>query len=122
MSIKICPYIEASFEIIGKKWNGQLIHYLSLCENHTAHFSDIKRDVSGITPKALSMRLSELIAHGLVEKNVHGTSPVTISYSLTQKGADLAESLKSIQEWAIKYVNLENPFPDEREENEIDKE
>ncbi|MBB6444796.1 winged helix-turn-helix transcriptional regulator [Bacillus benzoevorans] len=120
MSTKICPYIEASFEIIGKKWNGQLIHYLSLCENQSAHFSDLKKDVSGITPKALSMRLSELIEIGLLEKNVTNTSPVAISYSLTEKGAALAESLKSIQEWAIQYLHVECETPNESEENEND--
>ncbi len=121
MNTKICPYIEASFEIIGKKWNGQIIHYLSLCENQSAHFSNIKRDVAGITPKALSMRLSELIDYGLIEKNITGTSPVTIDYSLTEKGAALAESLKSIQEWAIKYLPVACEIPNEREEKENDK-
>jgi DNA-binding HxlR family transcriptional regulator len=112
--MQVCPYIEASFEIIGKKWNGQLIHYLFLCENQTAHFSDMKRDLSGITPKALSMKLTELAEYGLVKKTVTSTSPVTISYSLTEKGQALANSLKPIQEWAMQYVKLEEKVNDEQ--------
>lgn len=104
----VCPYIEAAFNVIGKKWNGQLIHYLSLCENHTAHFSDMKRDLEKITPRALSLKLSELTEEGLVEKIVDSsTSPVGISYQLTEKGVALANSLKPIQEWAQHYINIQ---------------
>lgn len=107
MNTRVCPYIEASFDIIGKKWNGRLIHYLSLCENQSAHFSDIKQELSGITSRALSMKLTELVEYGLINKNVTSDSSVIITYSLTEKGAELAKSLKPIQEWAKRYVNLE---------------
>ncbi|QKY71033.1 helix-turn-helix domain-containing protein [Lentibacillus sp. CBA3610] len=107
MNTKVCPYIEASFDIIGKKWNGQIIHYLSLCQNKTAHFSDIKRDLSGITPRSLSIKLTELNESGLIDKNVTSDPSVVITYSLTQKGTDLANSLKPIQEWAKKHLNVE---------------
>lgn len=117
MTTKVCPYIEATFEIIGKKWIGQIIHYLSLCENQTAQFSSIKRDLTGITPKALSMKLSDLIEHGLIEKSVSVGSSVTISYSLSEKGKALAISLKPIQEWAQQYLSVESEKPN-REENE----
>jgi DNA-binding HxlR family transcriptional regulator len=105
--MNVCPYIEASFQILGKKWNGQLIHYLSLCGDHTARFSDIKRDLTGITSRALSLKLSELVEEGLVQKLVESGSPVTISYELTEKAIALANSLKPIQEWAVRYLEIE---------------
>ncbi|WP_164669765.1 winged helix-turn-helix transcriptional regulator [Virgibacillus doumboii] len=107
--MQTCPYIEASFQILGKKWNGQIIHYLSSCENQTAHFSDMKRDLKGITARALSMKLSELTDEGLVEKKVESGSTVTISYVLSEKGTDLADSLKPIQEWAKRNMDVEIP-------------
>lgn len=111
--MKVCPYIEASFEILGKKWNGQLIHYLSLCDDHTAHFSDMKRDMTAITSRALSLKLSELAENGLVEKVIESGSPVTISYQLTEKGTALANSLKPIQEWAQHYMEVNIPIESE---------
>ncbi|WP_077324858.1 winged helix-turn-helix transcriptional regulator [Virgibacillus siamensis] len=111
--MQTCPYIEASFKILGKKWNGQIIHYLSLCENRTAHFSDMKRDLKGITPRALSLKLSELAGEGLVEKLVESGSPVTILYELTEKGSALADSLKPLQEWAQQYMNVKIPIESE---------
>lgn len=104
--MNVCPYIEASFQILGKKWNGQLIHYLSLCEDHRAHFSDIKRDLTGITSRALSMKLSDLAEEGLVKKKVENGSSVIISYELTEKGRSLADSLKPIQGWAQHYMDV----------------
>lgn len=111
--MQTCPYIEASFQILEKKWNGQIIHYLSLCENHMAHFSDLKRDLKGITPRALSLKLSELTDEGLVEKLVESGSSVTISYELTEKGSALAESFKPLQEWAQRYMDVKIPIESE---------
>ncbi|WP_159882473.1 winged helix-turn-helix transcriptional regulator [Paenibacillus puerhi] len=101
--MQTCPFLEYSFEILGKKWNGLILHYLSLCQQHTAHFSDMKRDLPEITPRALSLKLVELQEHGLIEKNVTAGTPVNISYVLTGKGRALTEALKPIQQWAQQY-------------------
>ncbi|MBV7506136.1 helix-turn-helix transcriptional regulator [Bacillus sp. sid0103] len=103
--MEICPYLEYSFEILGKKWNGLIIHYLSLCPNGQAHFSEIKRDIADITPRALSLKLNELVEFGLIEKKVTAGSPVHISYLLTEKGKTLTMALGPIQQWAQKYKN-----------------
>ena len=98
--IQICPYLEASFQILGKKWNGLIIHYLSLCQDGSAHFTEIKHDLPDITPRALSMKLTELTEFGLLEKKIIGGASITISYELTEKGRSLADVLKPIQKWA----------------------
>jgi DNA-binding HxlR family transcriptional regulator len=101
--IKICPYLEASFQILGRKWNGLIIHYLSQCKEGSAHFTEMKNDLTHITPRALSLKLTELAEHELIEKKVTGTSPVIISYHLTEKGNSLAAALEPIQKWAQSY-------------------
>ncbi|WP_066069145.1 winged helix-turn-helix transcriptional regulator [Neobacillus soli] len=101
--MEICPYLQYSFEILGKKWNGLIIHYLSLCPDGMAHFSEIKRDLPDITPRALSLKLSELGEHGLIEKKVTTEPSVIISYELTEKGRTLTLALEPIQQWALKY-------------------
>ncbi len=101
--IQICPNLEYSFQILGKKWNGLIVHYLSLVPNHEAHFSDLKRDLPEITPRALSLKLMELQEYGLIGKEVKAGTPVIISYILTEKGRTLAEALKPVQQWAQHY-------------------
>ena len=107
-TIQICPYLEASFKILGRSWNGLIIHYLSLCPEGKAHFSEMKRNLPDITPRALSLKLSELADHGMLEKHVSEGTPVIISYQLTEKGIALSEALKPIQEWAQKYQTIQS--------------
>ncbi|WHX51438.1 helix-turn-helix domain-containing protein [Paenibacillus woosongensis] len=104
--MQVCPYLEYSFRILGKKWNGLILHYLSLCANGSAHFSDIKRDLADITSRALSLKLAELIEYGLIEKKITANPAVTISYELTEKGRSLTAALTPIQKWAQQYENL----------------
>lgn len=103
ITLEICPYLEYSFQILGRKWNGLIIHYLSLYANGAAQFSDIKRDVPDITPRALSLKLTELIEFDLIEKIVISSSPVTILYQLTEKGRALTNALGPLQQWAQDY-------------------
>ena len=106
--IKICPYLELSFQILGRKWNGLIIHYLSLCKDGKAHFSEIRRELPNITPKALSLKLTELIEFELIEQKICGDVQVSITYELTEKGRALATSLHPIQEWAFTYMSKKN--------------
>lgn len=105
--IKVCPYLESCFEILGRRWNGLIIHYLSICPEFTAHFSDMKRDLPDITPRSLSLKLTELTEHGLVIKKVTEGTPVNISYHLSDKGQQLAIALQPVQAWAQQYLDLD---------------
>ena len=106
--IKVCPYLESSFEILGRRWNGLIIHYLSNCPGFTAHFSQIKHDLNDITPRSLSLKLTELAEHNLVVKRVTEGTPVKISYHLSDKGQQLAQALQPIQAWAQQNIELDS--------------
>lgn len=106
--MEVCPYLEETFKIVGRSWNGLIINYLSRCTEKSAHFSDMKRDLKTITPRALSIKLTDLTEWGLVEKNIVSTSPINILYQLTDKGDALAAALVPMEEWAQEYIELEN--------------
>ncbi|AMY06619.1 transcriptional regulator [Staphylococcus condimenti] len=106
--MEVCPYLEETFKIIGRSWNGLIINYLSRCPENSAHFSDMKKDLKPITPRALSLKLTELMDWNLVEKNIISKAPLSIVYQLTDKGEALAKALIPMEEWAQKYVELEN--------------
>lgn len=80
-----------------------ILHYLSLAPGHKAHFSELKRDLRDITPRALSLKLTELQEYGVIERIVKTSTPVEISYVLTEKGRTLTEALKPVQQWAQQY-------------------
>ncbi|MEF2245991.1 winged helix-turn-helix transcriptional regulator [Paenibacillus sp. IITD108] len=102
--MKVCPYLHYSFQVLGKKWNGLIVHYLSLQPDGKAHFSDIKRDLEEITPRALSIKLTELIELGLIHKLVTASTPIEISYALTTKGMELTKALAPVQQWAQQFM------------------
>ncbi|WP_203247230.1 winged helix-turn-helix transcriptional regulator [Sporosarcina beigongshangi] len=106
--MEVCPYLESCFEILGRRWNGLIIHYLSNCPDFTAHFSDMKRDLNDITPRSLSLKLTELAEHDLIIKKVTAESPVTISYHLSEKGQQLAIALQPVHKWALKNIVFDN--------------
>lgn len=105
--MEVCPYLEETFKVIGRSWNGLILNYLSRCENQSAHFSDMKRDLKKITPRALSLKLTELGDWELVEKKVVTTTPLSVEYQLTNKGFELAKALVPLEEWAQRNVELE---------------
>jgi len=83
------------------------MHYLSNCPEFTAHFSQMKRDLNNITPRSLSLKLTELAEYDLVVKKVIAGTPVTITYHLTEKGQQLAIALQPIQAWAQQNIKLD---------------
>lgn len=40
--MEVCPYLEETFKILGRSWNGLILHYLSTCDGYKAHFSEMK--------------------------------------------------------------------------------
>ena len=105
--MEVCPYLEETFKIVGRSWNGLIINYLSRCSEQSAHFSDMKRDLKTITPRALSIKLTDLSEWGLVETKVISTSPMNIIYELTDKGYALLQALVPMEKWAQEYIELE---------------
>src|SRR5699024_1334084 len=100
MTMEVCPYLEETFKIVGRSWNGLIINYLSRCTEKSAHFSDMKRDLKTITPRALSIKLTDLKEWGLVEKKIMSTSPMDIVYQLRDKGDAWRTALFPIEKWA----------------------
>ncbi|AVP35494.1 transcriptional regulator [Staphylococcus felis] len=108
--MEVCPYLEETFKILGRSWNGLIMHYLSTCPEHKAHFSEMKRDLKPITNRALSLKVAELAEAGLLTKEVISQNPPSVCYHLTEKGKDLAIALKPLEDWAHEHVELtENP-------------
>ncbi|MDT0701295.1 winged helix-turn-helix transcriptional regulator [Staphylococcus chromogenes] len=104
--MEVCPYLEKTFKILGRSWNGLILHYLSTCPEHRAHFSEMKRDLHPITNRALSLKVTELAEWGLITKHIISETPPSVCYELTQKGIDLAIALKPLENWAHDHVTL----------------
>lgn len=98
--VDFCPVTETA-RIIGKKWYLIILH--ALLDKPTG-FNDLKRAVRGISAKVLSENLSELEAHGLVNRTVYSESPIRVEYSLTDKGRELDGVFNAMKNWGEKWA------------------
>ncbi|MBS1266828.1 MAG: hypothetical protein MAG795_00797 [Candidatus Woesearchaeota archaeon] len=93
-------------DIIGKKWT--LLILMELYKGKK-RYNEIEEKIPKITPKMLSLRLSELIKKDMVNKKVDSsTVPIKCEYSLTKSGEEFINILKQIKTWAINWKKTNN--------------
>jgi DNA-binding HxlR family transcriptional regulator len=96
----VCPHFHAAIELIGKRWTGAI---LSALTEGPQRFAELTRAVPGLSDRLLSQRLRELEEKGLVEREVEAGTPVRVTYSLTEKGADLGPAIGELKQWAKRW-------------------
>lgn len=90
-----------AFGVLGKRWNGILIASLM---NGPAGFAQLKRSVTGIGDSTLSDRLCELAMAGLLTRTVVDGPPVSVTYALTEAGAQLRPTLELLGSWSQDHL------------------
>src|SRR5579884_3667100 len=88
---------------IADKWT--LLVLTLLAEDEKLRFSELRRQIEGISQKMLTQTLRGLERDGLVTRTVYPTVPVTVEYRLTDLGLSLAETMGEIRRWA--YANMD---------------
>lgn len=94
---QMCPRYETAIAILGKKWTGLVVRVLL---DGPKRFSEFRDQLPDLSDRLLSQRLRELESAGVVERIVHDTKPVSVHYSLTDKGRGLKPVVDAIQSWA----------------------
>jgi DNA-binding HxlR family transcriptional regulator len=103
-----CPRFSRAIEIVGRRWTGAILR--ALLAGHT-RFNDIAATVPGLSDRLLSERLKELEAEGIVERSVTPSTPVRVSYTLTEMGEALLPVFESLAGWAETWVSLPEDEP-----------
>ena len=86
--------------LIGDKWTVMVLGDLS---GSTKRFSELRRDIAGISQKMLSLKLRTLERDGLVQRTVYAVIPPRVDYDLTELGRRLLRSLEGLTEFAIMH-------------------
>ncbi len=92
--------INDTMEILSGKWKVAIIACLCF---HPMRYSELLREVHGISGKMLSRELKELEINGLIERNVLDTSPVSVAYRITEYGTSLKAVTQTLAEWGLKH-------------------
>jgi len=97
---KVCPHFHAAVELVGKRWSGAIISALN---ERPRRFGELNEAVPRLSDRLLSQRLRELESAGLVGREVSAGPPTKVTYSLTEKGADLDPALRELREWGQRW-------------------
>jgi len=84
------------FRILFRKGAAEVIIFLASEEK--ARYSDIRKQKYVVGDRSLSRILKELQKHNLVHREALPTYPVSTTYSLTDKGRQIAKLLNDLKE------------------------
>ncbi len=83
---------------VGDKWT---VYIVRLLAEGPMRFNEIRRAVSAISQRMLSLTLRGLERDGLVTRTVTPSIPPRVDYELTALGLTLIEPIKALGMWAI---------------------
>lgn len=90
-----CP-IERGMRIIGGKWKGSILWHL---KDQPVRFNDLARQLGGASKKMVNQRLKEMEAQGLIKREVIRTSPIAVTYEITNFGRSALSILEELKSW-----------------------
>lgn len=90
-------------DLISNKWVILIIESLAE-KNH--RFGELKRNITGISPKVLSHLLKKLEVFSLIKREDKSDLVLHVEYSLTTLGKSLSTVCEIITDWAENHVDV----------------
>ena len=84
---------------IGDKWSVLVVTRLG---SGTKRFSELRRELHGISQKMLTTTLRGLERDGFVTRTVTPSIPPRVDYELTELGRDLLVPVRALGTWAVR--------------------
>ena len=82
---------------LADKWSLLVVELLG---DSTRRFSDLRREIDGISQRMLTLTLRQLERDGLVSRTVYPVVPPRVEYALTPLGTTLLETIQPLVAWA----------------------
>lgn len=92
--------IHDTMDVLSGKWKVSIIACLCF---QPMRYSEILREVEGISGKMLSRELKDLEMNNLIHRKVLDTKPVSVSYEISEYGRSLKELTNVIADWGINH-------------------
>ena len=82
---------------LGDKWSLLVVELLG---HGTLRFTELRRQIEGVSQRMLTLTLRNLERDGLVTRTVHPVVPPRVDYELTVLGHGLLEAVQPLVGWA----------------------
>ena len=97
---RVIMAVHDAMDVLHGKWTISIVASLSFDKKR---YSDILKEVEGISGKMLSRELKNMELNKLVKRTVLNTQPVTVQYELTSYGHKLREVINQLATWGIAH-------------------
>lgn len=84
---------------IGDKWSLLVILILESMPERRARFSDLKRQIPGISQRMLTATVRNLERDGMLTRHVYAEVPPRVEYQLTALGRGLMDPVRGLVVW-----------------------
>jgi DNA-binding HxlR family transcriptional regulator len=81
---------------IADKWS---LLVIALLERRRMRFTELRRQIDGVSQRMLTVTLRQLERDGLVRRTVHPVVPPRVDYELTPLGVSLHETVQALVTW-----------------------
>ncbi len=95
-----CPAAREVLNRVGDKWSVLVVVLLS---DGSKRFSELRRNIEGVSQRMLTLTLRGLERDGLVKRTVYPTVPPRVDYELTPLGRTLRQPIQALALWAEKH-------------------
>lgn len=92
--------VRKTLDRIGDKWS---LLVMALLNEGTLRFTELRRQIDGISQRMLTLTLRQLERDGLVERTVHAVVPPRVDYNLTTMGKTLLDPIHALVEWTVDH-------------------
>ena len=96
-----CKNVAPVLNRVGDKWSMLIVMILS---RGPRRFSELKREIDGISQRMLTLSLRGLERDGLLTRTVTPSIPPRVDYELTELGISLRQPVQALGEWAIEHI------------------
>lgn len=97
-----CP-VKDLLARIGDKWTILVIVSLAQAPSGRSRFSELKRNVEGISQRMLTTTLRNLERDGLVNRYFHPEIPPRVEYALTPVGESVLDLMQAFIDWIQRH-------------------
>jgi DNA-binding HxlR family transcriptional regulator len=95
------PRARVVLDLVGDKWSLLVVRSL---RDGPRRFTEIKRDVDGVSQRMLTVTLRGLERDGILTRTVRAVMPPHVSYELTGLGLTLRAAVMPLLEWSVTHL------------------
>lgn len=95
--------VQDALDVLTGRWKLPIIIAISF---QTKRFSEISKELNGITDRVLSKELKEMEQNQIIKRTVRDAFPPVVEYSITPHGRTLHRIYGELAEWGTAHRKL----------------